>query len=45
MERNELSLKTKLGYGVCDLGGNLFVATMGFSIMSFVTAAARDRSA
>ena len=44
MERNELSLKPELGYGVCDLGGNLFVTIMGFSIMSFVTAAAWDRS-
>ncbi len=37
MERSELSLKTKLGFGVCDLGGNLFVTIMGFYIMSFAT--------
>jgi GPH family glycoside/pentoside/hexuronide:cation symporter len=37
MERSELSLKTKLGFGICDLGGNLFVTIMGFYIMSFAT--------
>jgi GPH family glycoside/pentoside/hexuronide:cation symporter len=37
MKTNGLSLKTKLGFGVCDLGGNLFFTIMGFYIINFVT--------
>ncbi len=37
MTRDGLSLRTKLGFGVCDLGGNLFVTIMGFYILSFAT--------
>ncbi len=32
-----LSLKTKLGYGICDLGGNLFFTMMGFYLLYFMT--------
>jgi GPH family glycoside/pentoside/hexuronide:cation symporter len=32
-----LSLKTKLGYGVCDLGGNLFFTVTAFLLMNFLT--------
>ncbi len=27
-----LSLRTKIGFGVCDIGGNLFVTIMGFYV-------------
>jgi GPH family glycoside/pentoside/hexuronide:cation symporter len=37
METTTLGLRTKLGYGICDLGGNLFVTIMGFYILSFAT--------
>jgi GPH family glycoside/pentoside/hexuronide:cation symporter len=33
----KLSLGTKLGFGVCDLGGNLFFTAMGFWTLSFLT--------
>jgi glycoside/pentoside/hexuronide:cation symporter, GPH family len=32
-----LSLKTKIGYGICDLGGNLFFTVMGFYLLYFMT--------
>jgi glycoside/pentoside/hexuronide:cation symporter, GPH family len=32
-----LSVKTKLGFGVCDLGGNLFFTMMGFYLLFFLT--------
>ena len=32
-----LSLKTKLGFGICDLGGNLFFTMMGFYLLFFLT--------
>jgi glycoside/pentoside/hexuronide:cation symporter, GPH family len=32
-----LSLKTKLGYGICDLGGNLFFTIVGFYLLYFLT--------
>lgn len=32
-----LSLRTKLGYGVGDVGGNLFFTIMGFWLLNFVT--------
>jgi len=34
---DRLSLKTRLGYGVCDLGGNLFFTMMGFYLLYFLT--------
>ena len=37
MTTNRLSLKTKLGFGVCDVGGNLFVTIMGFYVLNFIT--------
>jgi GPH family glycoside/pentoside/hexuronide:cation symporter len=37
MKDDALSLKTKLGFGVCDLGGNLFFTIMGFYILIFAT--------
>jgi GPH family glycoside/pentoside/hexuronide:cation symporter len=37
MKANGLSLKTKLGFGVCDVGGNLFVTVMGFYVLNFIT--------
>ena len=37
MKANRLSLKTKLGFGVCDMGGNLFVTIMGFYVLDFIT--------
>jgi GPH family glycoside/pentoside/hexuronide:cation symporter len=37
MKGNGLSLRTKLGFGVCDLGGNLIFTIVGFYIMNFVT--------
>ncbi len=36
-----LSLGTKLGFGVCDLGGNLFFTMMGFYLLNFMTDVAR----
>ena len=32
-----LSLGTKLGFGVCDVGGNLFVTVLGFYLLNFIT--------
>ena len=37
MKANRLSLRTKLGFGVCDVGGNLFVTIMGFYALNFIT--------
>ncbi len=37
MERKGLSLGTKLGYGVCDLGGNLFFTVGAFIVMKYLT--------
>jgi glycoside/pentoside/hexuronide:cation symporter, GPH family len=37
MEAKKLSLGTKLGFGVCDLGGNLFFTIMGFFLLKFMT--------
>jgi GPH family glycoside/pentoside/hexuronide:cation symporter len=36
-QKEKLSLKTKLGFGVCDLGGNLFFTLMGFWLLNFFT--------
>jgi glycoside/pentoside/hexuronide:cation symporter, GPH family len=33
----KLSLGTKLGFGVCDLGGNLFFTAMGFWTLTYLT--------
>ncbi len=33
----KLSLKVKLGFGICDLGGNLFFTIMGFYLLIFLT--------
>jgi glycoside/pentoside/hexuronide:cation symporter, GPH family len=32
-----LSFGTKLGFGICDLGGNLFFTMMGFYLLFFMT--------
>jgi GPH family glycoside/pentoside/hexuronide:cation symporter len=36
-EAKRLSLGTKLGFGVCDVGGNLFVTVLGFYLLNFIT--------
>jgi GPH family glycoside/pentoside/hexuronide:cation symporter len=41
MSSNVLTMKTKLGYGVMELGGNLFFTMMGFFLMPFLTDTAR----
>jgi GPH family glycoside/pentoside/hexuronide:cation symporter len=33
----KLSLGTKLGFGVCDLGGNLFFTALGFYALKYLT--------
>ena len=33
----KLSIKTKLGYGVCDLGGNLFFTVIAFLLLNYLT--------
>jgi glycoside/pentoside/hexuronide:cation symporter, GPH family len=33
----KLSVRTKLGFGVCDLGGNLFFTAMGFWSLYYLT--------
>ncbi len=35
--KNKLGMKIKLGYGICDLGGNLFFTIMGFYLLFFLT--------
>ena len=32
-----LSLKVKLGYGICDLGGNLFFTVIAFLLLNYLT--------
>ena len=34
---NRLTLRTKLGFGIGDLGGNLFFTIMGFYLLYFFT--------
>ncbi|TVQ35773.1 MAG: MFS transporter [Spirochaetaceae bacterium] len=34
---NALPLKVKVGFGICDLGGNLFFTIMGFYLLFFLT--------
>lgn len=37
MEGQKLSPKVKLGYGVCDLGGNLFFTVIAFLLLNYLT--------
>ncbi len=37
MEQQKLPMKTKLGYGVCDLGGNLFFTIVAFLLLNYLT--------
>jgi GPH family glycoside/pentoside/hexuronide:cation symporter len=37
MEKKKLQFSTKLGYGVGDLGGNLYFTIMGFHLLRFLT--------
>ncbi len=37
MVSDKLSLKVKVGYGICDLGGNLFFSVIGFILLNFLT--------
>lgn len=37
MADGKLTLRTKLGYGVCDLGGNLFFTVGSFIVMKYLT--------
>lgn len=37
MSAKELSLKTKIGYGVCDMGGNMFFTVVAFWLMNYLT--------
>ena len=37
MEGKKLSLGVKLGYGVCDFGGNLFFTATAFVLMIYIT--------
>ncbi len=37
MADTKLSLRTKLGYGVCDLGGNLFFTVGAFIVLKYLT--------
>ena len=41
MKGKSLSLGTKLGFGVCDLGGQLFFTIMGFYLLNFMTDVAK----
>jgi len=34
---SNLGLKTKIGFGVCDIGGNLFFTTLSFHLTIFLT--------
>jgi GPH family glycoside/pentoside/hexuronide:cation symporter len=37
MESKKLPVKTKLGFGVCDIGGNIFWTVTGFWLVNFLT--------
>lgn len=37
MAGEKLSLKVKVGFGVCDLGGNLFFTAIAFLLLNFLT--------
>ena len=34
---NKLTMKTKVGFGICDVGGNLFFTVMAFQLASYLT--------
>ena len=36
-DKKSLPVRTKLGFGICDLGGNLFFTIMGFYLLNFMT--------
>ena len=37
MEKGKLTVGTKLGYGVCDFGGAMFGAVIGFILLIYLT--------
>ncbi len=37
METQKLTLKTKVGFGICDLGGNLFFTVVAFLLLNYLT--------
>jgi GPH family glycoside/pentoside/hexuronide:cation symporter len=37
MEEKKLSVGTKIGYGICDLGGNLFFTATAFVLLNYLT--------
>ncbi|MFH2130986.1 MAG: MFS transporter [bacterium] len=37
MQQDKLTLKQKMGFGVCDLGGNLFFTVIGFVLLNYLT--------
>ena len=37
MEGEKLSVKVKMGYGICDLGGNLFFTVIAFLLLNYLT--------
>jgi len=37
MEEGKLSVWTKMGYGICDLGGNLFFTATAFVLLNYLT--------
>lgn len=37
MESQRLTLKTKIGFGICDLGGNLFFTVIAFLLLNYLT--------
>lgn len=37
MASNKLPIRTKLGFGICDLGGNLFFTALGFWSLNYLT--------
>ena len=37
MKTEKLPLRTKVGFGVCDVGGNLFFTAMGFWSLNYLT--------
>ncbi len=37
MDQQKLSMKIKVGYGVCDLGGNLFFTIIAFLLLNYLT--------
>jgi GPH family glycoside/pentoside/hexuronide:cation symporter len=37
MEKGKLSVRQKLGFGICDLGGNMFFTLMGFWSLKYLT--------